>query len=199
MLEIIHDLAPGAQLFFATAFKGITSFADNIRALRTAGCDIIVDDVAYFAETPFQEGQAPGVISNTNGGVVIQAVNDVTAAGALYFSSAGNSGHLSAGTAGTWEGDFVDGGPTTPLTGLTSGRLHSFGTQNFNVITRPAGGTAPTNLYWSDPLGGSANDYDLFRLNSTGTTVVASSTNIQSGSQHPYEQLRSPATTAEPI
>src|SRR5262249_19645962 len=45
MLEIVHDLAPGAQLFFATAFNGITSFAQNIRDLRTAGCDIIVDDV----------------------------------------------------------------------------------------------------------------------------------------------------------
>ena len=48
MLEIIHDLAPGAQLYFATAFTSITSFAQNIRDLRTAGCDIIVDDVGYF-------------------------------------------------------------------------------------------------------------------------------------------------------
>src|SRR5262249_52993836 len=36
---------------------------------------------------------------------------------------------------------------------------------------------------------GSGNDYDLFRLNSTGTTVMASSTNIQSGTQDPYEQI----------
>ena len=56
ILEIIHDLAPGAQLYFATAFNGIRSFADNIRALRAAGCDIIVDDVFYFVETPFQDG-----------------------------------------------------------------------------------------------------------------------------------------------
>ena len=124
MLEIIHDLAPGAQLYFASAFTSITSFANNIRALRAAGCDIIVDDVAYFAETPFQDGQAANVVSNTNGGVVIQAVNDVTADGALYFSSAGNSGHLSAGTSGTWEGDFVDGGAAPSLGALTSGRLH---------------------------------------------------------------------------
>jgi hypothetical protein len=198
MLEIIHDLAPGAQLYFATAFTSITSFANNIRALRAAGCDIIVDDVAYFVETPFQDGQAGEVISNTNGGVVIQAVNDVTADGALYFSSAGNSGHLSAGTSGTWEGDFVDGGATPSLANLTSGRLHSFGPQNFTAITTPAA-SAPTNLSWSDPLGGSANDYDLFRLNIAGTAVVASSTNIQSGSQDPYEQLNSPGIAGERI
>ena len=33
-----------------------TSFAENIRALRAAGCDIIVDDVVYFDESPFQDG-----------------------------------------------------------------------------------------------------------------------------------------------
>src|SRR6185295_1453675 len=75
MLELIHDMAPDAQLYFATAFTSITSFAQNIRDLRAAGCDIIVDDVFYFVETPFQDGQTPGVVSTTNGGVVIQAVN----------------------------------------------------------------------------------------------------------------------------
>src|SRR5262249_52733593 len=84
MLEIIHDLAPGAQLFFATADPTITQFAQNIRDLRTAGCDIIVDDVGYFVESPFQDGQTG--VTNTNGGVVTQAVNDVVANGALYFS-----------------------------------------------------------------------------------------------------------------
>jgi hypothetical protein len=188
MLEIVHDLAPGAQLFFATAFGGITSFAQNIRDLRTAGCDIIVDDVFYFVETPFHDGQlAP---TNTNGGVVIQAVNDVTAAGALYFSSAGNSGNLTQGTAGAWEGDFVDGGAAAaPLPSPTpASRLHNFGGQNFNVLTVANTG-APASLYWSDPLGASSNDYDLFRLNSTGTVVQSSSTNIQSGTQDPYEQV----------
>src|SRR4051812_549906 len=123
MLEIIHDLAPGAQLYFATAFTSITSFANNIRALRAAGCDIIVDDVAYFVETPFQDGQAASVVSNTNGGVVIQAVNDVTADGALYFSSAGNSGHLSAGTSGARRGPVLDRGPAPGVGGLAPGAL----------------------------------------------------------------------------
>ena len=111
---------------------------------------------------PFQDGQAPGIVSNSNGGVVIQAVKDVTASGALYFSSAGNSGNFNDGTAGAWEGDFADGGPTAGA--LSAGRLHDFGGQNFNLL-RAANTDAPISLYWSDPLGGSANDYDLFRLN----------------------------------
>src|SRR5262249_34655810 len=140
----------------------------------------------YFVETPFEDGQpAP---STTNGGAVIQAVNDVTAAGAMYFSSASNSGNLTDGTSGTWEGDFVDGGATAaPLP--SGGSVHNFGGQNFNVLT--VAPTNPINLYWSDPLGGSANDYDLFRLNAAGTTVLAASTNIQSGTQDPYEQITS--------
>jgi len=91
MLEIVHDLAPGAQLFFASAFGGSASFATNIVALKnTYGCDIIVDDVTYFAEGAFQDG------------VIAQAVNTVKAAGTLFFSSAGNSGRLNASTSGTW-------------------------------------------------------------------------------------------------
>src|SRR5262249_16441957 len=66
MLQIIHDVAPGAQLFFATALLTPANFAQNIRNLRNAGCDIIVDDVMYPTESPFQEGQVPGVSSDTN-------------------------------------------------------------------------------------------------------------------------------------
>ena len=187
MLELIRDMAPGAQLYFATAFTSITSFAQNIRDLRAAGCDIIVDDVAYFVESPFQDGQAPSVVSPTNGGVVTQAVKDVASSGAMYFSSAGNSGNLNDGTSGVWEGDFTAGavaaGPVT-----TAGTLHRFtGTQDFNNVT--VVGSGPINLFWSDPLGGSANDYDLFRLNSTGATLTTASTNIQDGDDDPYEQM----------
>ncbi len=186
MLEIVRDLVPGAQLYFATAFGSLAGFAQNIRDLRTAGCDIIVDDVFYFVETPFQDGQ-PGV-TNTNGGAVIQAVNDVTAAGAMYFSSAGNSGNKNDNTSGVWEGDFVDGGAATGvLTG--GGRVHDFGGgQLFNTLTLASTG-APISLYWSDPLGASANDYDIFRLNAAGTSIAAAGANVQDGTQDPYEQM----------
>lgn len=64
MLEIVHDLAPGAELYFATAFGGQASFADNIEALCEAGADVIVDDVFYSWKPPSrttssQEGSTP--------------------------------------------------------------------------------------------------------------------------------------------
>jgi hypothetical protein len=201
ILEIIHDLAPGAQLFFATAGGGIANFAQNIRNLRSAGCDIIVDDVGYFTESPFQDGQTSGVISTNNGGLATQAVNDVVASGALYFSSAANSGNKNDGTSGTWEGDFVDGGtlspepspsPTASPSPFPLGKVHDFDPSaavvQYDTVTASGG---VVNLHWSDPLGGSGNDYDLFVLNSTGTAVVASSTNVQNGTQDPYEQVSS--------
>ncbi len=182
MLELVHDLAPGAQLYFATAFTSLTSFAQNIRDLRTAGCDIIIDDVIYFVETPFQDG-APGT-TNTNGGAVVQAVNDVTTAGAMYFSSAGNEGNLNDGTASVWEGDFVDGG-ASPVATITGGTVHNFGGGVLNNQMTTGGGRPL--LFWSDPLGASGNDYDLFVINSAGTAVVDSSTNIQNGDDDPVE------------
>src|SRR5215475_13556697 len=75
MLEIINDLAPGAQLFFATANGGQGNMASNILALAggSNNCDIIVDDFTYFAEGVFQDD------------VIARAVNTATAGGALYF------------------------------------------------------------------------------------------------------------------
>jgi len=175
MMEIVSDLAPGAQLFFASAFNGESSFANNIRTLRNVyHCDVLVDDVSYSDEFPFQDG------------VVARAVNDVTASGALYFSSAGNGGNLTSGVSSTWEGDFVDGGANALIPGHT---LHNFGGQTFNRVLDV---TPVLDLFWSDPIGASSNDYDLFVLNSAGTAVIAASTNVQSGSQNPFEEVFSP-------
>ncbi|MFN2570001.1 MAG: S8 family serine peptidase, partial [Gemmatimonadales bacterium] len=191
MLEIVHDLAPGAKLYFATALSSITSFADNIRKLRAAGCDIIVDDIFYYSEAVFQDGQAASIVSNTNGGVVTQAVNDVTAAGALYFSSAGNEGNKNDGTAGVFEGDFTNGGTLAVIGGAGAGPVHDFDTSaavsQFNRITFGSGN--PITCEWSDPLGGSNNDYDLYILNSAGTALVAASTGTQDGTQDPLETV----------
>jgi len=173
MLQIVNTLAPGADLYFATAFAGVASFAQNIRDLQAAGCRIIVDDVLYFNESPFQDGP------------ISQAVNDVCAAGCLFFSSAGNSGALARSSAGTWEGDFKDGGPATFGRG---GRVHDFGGVTYNTVLFGGGSFRRIDFFWADPLGNSTNDYDVYVLDSTGS-VVRSSTNVQDGSQDPYENV----------
>src|SRR5262245_5070869 len=177
MMEIVHDIAPGANLIFATAFAGVASCANNILALQAAGARVIVDDVTYSNEGAFQDGP------------IARAVSQVTANGAIYFSSAANSGSLTLGTSGTWEGDFQPNGPIGgPIGGIEPGTVHNFSTvaspQNFDVLTVPS---SFISLKWSDPLGASRNDYDLFILNSNGTAVKGFSVGSQSGTQDPYE------------
>lgn len=169
MLEIVHDLAPEAQLYFATAWNGVDSFADNIKALANAGCKVIVDDVGYLGEAPFQDD------------VITQAVNTVTANGVLYFSAAGNGGNLSDGTSGTWEGNYR--AMTSQVVGYLS--THDFGGGDWaNRITEHAD---CVTLFWSDPLGGSANDYDLFLVDPGQTTIVGESSSYQTGTEDPFE------------
>jgi hypothetical protein len=178
MMEIVHDLAPGADLVFATAFTGVASFANNILALRAAGAKVIVDDVTYFNEGAFQDGP------------IARAVNQVTADGAIYFSSAANSGSLTFGTSGTWEGDFLPNGPPGGPIQAGAGTVHNFGSpqlpQNFDVLT---GTSNFISLKWSDPLGRSSNDYDLYVLDSSGSTVKGFSVGAQTGTQDPFEAI----------
>jgi hypothetical protein len=80
MMQVVHDVAPGAKLAFHTAVISEADFANGITALASAGARIIADDVGYFDEPFFQDG------------LLAQAVNSVNAQGVAYFSAAGNSG-----------------------------------------------------------------------------------------------------------
>ena len=196
MLEIVHDLAPGAQLFFATANPSQAQFAQNIRDLRTAGCDIIVDDIIYLDESPLHDGQLPA--STSTMGLIEQAVNDVTAAGALYFSSAGNEGNKDDNTSGTWEGDFLASAAADPAP-LAGANLHDFGDGGNSVLV-PFGGGNPPILHWSDPLTTSANDYDIYDMDGGLTTIFDASTDVQDGvggDDEPFEGIFGGAFSGE--
>jgi hypothetical protein len=84
MLQIAHDVAPGAKLCFGTANGGLLNFANNVRKLADksgpCGADVVVDDVTYFDEPMFSDNP------------LSDAIDDVAAQGTHYFSSAGNAG-----------------------------------------------------------------------------------------------------------
>ena len=183
MLEVIHDLAPGATLGFASGYTGIAAFAQNILGLQADGCHVIVDDVTYRDERQFQDS------------AITQAIATVKAAGVFYVTSAGNGGNAVDGTATTWEGNFADGGASVAPLPTAGYRLHQFAAG----VTQNTLGTATlgprASLEWSDVSGASANDYDLYLLNPAGN-VASSSTNVQSGSQDPYEYVEASGASA---
>ena len=87
MLQIVYDLAPHAQLAFATAAPSEVNFANNIRRLRTeAHCDVIVDDILGIDEPLFSDGMLAQAVN--------EVVNSTTLPGkrVVYCSSAGNDG-----------------------------------------------------------------------------------------------------------
>jgi Subtilase family/Putative Ig domain len=124
MMQIVHDVAPGAALSFYTATNTEADFANGIAALAAAGATVIADDVGYFDEPFFQDG------------IVAQAIDAANAKGVAYFSAAGNNGQLS----------YENSAPnfTTPGSAANSGEmLLTFGTsggtaQTFLPITIPA-------------------------------------------------------------
>ena len=74
------------------------------------------------------------------------------------------------------------------LNGVSPGAVfHDFGSGvTGNRITRDS--TLPIILHWADPVGESANDYDLFLIDSDNN-VLASSTSTQDGTQDPIEYI----------
>jgi len=161
MGQIIHDVAPGASIQFASAFFGAVSFANSIRALANAGSDIIVDDIGYATQPFFQDG------------VIAQAVDDVYADGVPYFSAAGNSGDTA------YESAFVPSAQSIPL----GGTLHDFdpgpGDAPSQRLSVPVGSLVRISFQWNQSwasLGGSGatSDLDLVLYNTAQSEVAFS-------------------------
>ncbi len=83
MLQIVYDIAPGAELAFRTGFMGAGDMAAGIEELADAGCNILVNDITYINEPFFTDG------------IIAQTVDLVSNLGVSYFSAAGNHGNKS--------------------------------------------------------------------------------------------------------
>jgi hypothetical protein len=177
MMQIIADVAPGADQIFHTASSGRADFAQGIEDLAAAGADVIVDDIGYFSAPFFQDG------------VVAQAVDKVEGMGVVYFSAAGNDARQS------YESPFRSSG----ITLTTEYEAHDFdpgpGVDELQSVTIPVGASVSLFLQWDEPIydatSGSArssNDLDIFLFDDPPTTLVAQSTNPNLGAD-PLEVL----------
>jgi ASPM-SPD-2-Hydin domain-containing protein/subtilase family protein len=185
LLEIVHDLAPGARLSFANGDTDL-EFMQAVNFLAASN-DVVLDDVSFFGE-PYDGTSA--VSRNT-----AAALNNPSFPIRAYFTSVGNS--ADAHYFGPYANSGIDG---TTVNGITNiGHLHLFqragettdvlglGSQTYNVLSLPTNGEVAIFLSWDDAFGASANNYDLFLVQQSTGRVVASSTDSQSGRQDPVE------------
>lgn len=118
MMQIVHDLAPGATLMFHTGLPNPVAYANNIQYLADpagGNADIIVDDLSYLNEPMFQDG------------IIAQAVDSAVANGVGYYSAAGNQGRESYESAFEESVEVLCIGTCDPITGLV-GPAHDFDT-----------------------------------------------------------------------
>ena len=180
MLQLIHDIAPGATLGFHTAFKGVGSFAEGIRELAGSGCTVIVDDVGSSIEPFYQDGPVSNAVDD-----VVQ--ND----GVAYFSSAGNDGQNS------YEAPFRSSG--IPGVIDSASVRHNFSpdtTDTEQAITIEAGGSFTIFTFqWTDPSAivegsaGADTDLDIALVDASTDTVVAQSDRDNIGTGVPVESI----------
>ncbi len=187
LLEIVHDIAPNAQLAFANADTDL-AFNQAVNYLASTN-DIVMDDLGFYGEAA--DGTSP-VSSNT-----AAALNNAGNRIRTYVTANGNS--ADEHYIGTYADSGTDG---TSISGITSsGHLHLFsastdtvdvlnrGPQPYNLIRLPAGGEVVIFLTWDDPFGASTNNYDLYLVREGTNTVVARSTAVQKGGQDPVEAI----------
>ena len=191
MAQIVHDVAPGAGIAFASAFNGEDAFAANIDALAGAptSAEVIVDDVFYLEEPFFQDGP------------VAVAAEEAVEDGATYLSAAGNSNLFDAEgrEIGSWETPvYRDTGSCPPevqgLGGFNGVHCLDFapGSQVDRTfgIKVAAGDTLLVDLQWDEPWFGVGTDLDAFLLSASGSLLTGSAEDNVEFSQRPFEVVQ---------
>ncbi len=187
LLEIVHDVAPGAQLAFANADTDLT-FNQAVNFLA-ANNDVVVDDLGFFG---FAYDGTSLVSTNT-----ASALNNGANRIRTYVTSVGNAAN------GHYLGSYVNSGVDgLSISGVVnSGHLHLFqgsdettdvlglGSQPHDAIVLPTNGEVVIFLTWDDPAGRSANNYDLYLVQQSTGRVVARSIDTQAGAQDPREVI----------
>ncbi|MEO0015217.1 MAG: hypothetical protein RLZZ535_3606, partial [Cyanobacteriota bacterium] len=189
MLQLIHDVAPGAEL----AFHEVGDLTDQdlagaINDLTAAGADIIVDDFGLIDEPFFQDGLSS------------QAIDNSAAQGVAYFSAVGNDANNS------YESEFraVESEGDSAIPGLEGYTFHDFNPEAevdiFQGVTLETGESIGLNFQWDEPFAsaggkGASNDLDIFLLDSDNN-LVSWSTESNVG-KDAFEELNFAADTDE--
>ncbi|MEX1252978.1 MAG: flexitail domain-containing putative surface protein [Dehalococcoidia bacterium] len=191
MLEIVHDLAPGAELWFG--YAGLTIDGTILDFMAAVNCladnvDVVVDDIGWYNAGPY-DGTSFVSVNATR---TMEKSNRARS----YLTAVGND------ALSHYQGNFVDAGGAFPglsgfhlfqrVSGTTSDAFNA-GPAPANPVAMATGATACVFLQWNDPFTGSANDYDLYFFDDDRlaagdpNALVDFSTGPQTGSQPPVE------------
>ncbi len=174
MLQIVHDVAPGASLAFYTGDNSEADFANGIGALAAAppagaGAKVIADDLTYYDEPFFQDG------------ILAQAIDTVEANGVAYFSAAGNNGTLSYQNTAP---SFATVSTSAPTAGEHLLNFDTTGATNTTALPVtvppiPPGDYLAIVVQWDQPYvtgapgsPGATSSIDLCVTGATGSTII---------------------------
>ncbi len=175
MLQIIHDVAPGASLAFSTGILSPRDMAIAINDLDAAGCIVITDDITYPLEPFFGTGK------------ISEAIDAFTSKpGRSYFTSAGNFANNG------YQNRFL---PTSlaPVTNFldaaSPARAHVFNTQNQDYLQRirVVPGTYMIVLQWEEGVASQENsqgadtDLDIYLVDDNGNLIVGNNRDNEAG------------------
>ena len=164
MMQIIHDVAPGANLEFHTGSASLRQLEVGMIELAK-NCDIIVDDITFITEPFFGTGRIAEYI-NSNG------IFHITAAGNI-----GNKAHQGVfnPTTGTPPTNFLDPSSPTVAHDFDAGPGVDY-LQKISVVP----GEYLITLQWKEELAsqdnqeGALEDLDIYIVDDEGRLLVGS-------------------------
>ncbi|MCK5212892.1 MAG: S8 family serine peptidase, partial [Dehalococcoidia bacterium] len=174
--EVVHDIAPGADLYFAACSTDV-EWDSAVDWLISQGVDIISCSIGFYITGP-RDGTA----------AVCDAIDDAKTAGIFWAQAAGNL------AAQHWIGTWQDTDDDTWLDFDTSPIT------NYASFDAEAGDTVWVRIGWNDPWGTAPNDYDLTIFDNDLQNDVAASWGIQNGSggdDFPVESVEFTAPAAD--
>ena len=167
MLQVIYDIAPGATVVLGSPGSDSTpaqmhTLIDQLVAgsgsVGSAGyvppANIIVDDLDFLTQNPFEVGE------------ISEAIVDARAAGVLYVTAAGDGGHYetSNSTSNVYVENFNSQTPTsnTGIYAEVFGNLHAFSANQFELtLSEPH---LDICVYWNEDPGDPVESNDIIML-----------------------------------
>jgi hypothetical protein len=194
MLEIVHDMAPGAKLAFATTGETTADYVAAFHDLAAAGVSMITEDIALDDEPVFAQG------------IGAATAEGLAKHGIFVSSSAGNLAtrhgpRMPAAGTGRTPDDATSSFTNCPAALRNTVNLR--GTDNtYNLNLLPGAAILPT-LQWSEPRAvfptegqGGFTDLNLYLIDASGSCLAMSNAVQTNGVGDTIEQFIYQNTTA---